>query len=290
MKGWLVVNSFLNSSKFDEIYNMLKDSAEEAKISLEIKKTSSLFDVVDTPRQALPDFVLFWDKDIYHAQMLEKLGVPVFNSAKAVELCDNKILMALALQGKVNIPKTIIAPKTFEGLNYNNLEFLEHAIEVLHLPLIIKEAYGSFGQQVYLAGTKEEAYKIIERLGSKEFLMQEFISSSYGKDLRIYVVGGKVVSTMLRYNENDFRSNITNGGKMQLYKPTPQQKAIAIKASKVLGLDFAGVDVMFGKDGEPVLCEVNSNPHFKSNFDCTGIDVSKFIIQYVLNKLSKKKL
>ena len=114
--------------------------------------------------------------------------------------------------------------------------------------------------------------------------MQEFIKESCGRDVRVNVVGGKVVSAMERYNENDFRSNITNGGSMRRVSLSEEMANAAIKATEAIGLDFAGVDVLFGKDG-PIVCEVNSNPHFKSSLECTGVDMSELIMDYVVECL-----
>jgi len=131
----------------------------------------------------------------------------------------------------------------------------------------------------------EEGIKIFEKIGYKDCLVQEFISSSYGKDIRINVVGGEVVASMLRFNDHDFRSNISNGGAMKAIIPSERQKDIAIKACEILGLAFAGVDVLFGKDDEPYICEVNSNPHFKTTFDCTGVDMSEKILTHIINSI-----
>lgn len=287
MKGWIVVNSFVNSIKFKELYEFFKKSAKKLNIQLEVRTTDSLICSTDDcfSKFDLPDFIIFWDKDTYLAERLEALGIPLFNSAKAIQLCDNKILTTLALNNKITIPKTIIVPKTFEGVGYNKFNFLEDAINILGLPIVIKEAYGSFGQQVYLANTLEEAKDIFVKIQFKDCLIQEFISSSYGRDVRINVVGGEVVASMLRFNNNDFRSNISNGGSMKLFSPSKSQKEIALKACEILGLKFAGVDVLFGDDDKPYLCEVNSNPHFKSTFDCTGVDMSEKILVHIKNSV-----
>lgn len=287
MKGWIVVNSFVNSIKFKELYEFFKNSAKKLNIQLEVRTTDSLICSTDDSfsKFELPDFIIFWDKDIYLAQRLETLGIPLFNSAKAIQLCDNKILTTLALNNRVAIPKTIIVPKTFEGVGYNKFTFLEEAIKILSLPIIIKEAYGSFGQQVYLANSVEEAKIIFENVKFKDCLIQEFISSSYGKDVRVNVVGGEVVASMLRFNDNDFRSNISNGGSMKAFTPSNSQKEIALKACKILGLTFAGVDVLFGDNDKPYICEVNSNPHFKTTFDCTGVDMSEKILVHIKNSI-----
>ena len=140
---------------------------------------------------------------------------------------------------------------------------MNSVIDEIGWPIVIKEAYGSFGEQVYLANNLQEANRIIDRLGYKDFLIQEFIASSKGKDIRINVVGDKAVASMLRENKNDFRSNISNGGNGTNYSPKQEYINLAIKAKKALGLDFAGVDVLFGGNG-PIICEINSNPQFAS--------------------------
>ena len=99
------------------------------------------------------------------------------------------------------------------------------------------------------------------------------------------MVGDKVVTAMERINQDDFRANITNGGSMKKYEPTKEQCEMAINVCRELKLDFAGVDIMFGKDNEPILCEVNSNAHFKNIFDCTGVNVADFILQYIWEKI-----
>ncbi len=288
MKGLLVVNSFIKLNKFLDIYDLLKNSAREVGISLEIKTSAELSLEIENgqffPKEK-PNFVLFWDKDIYLARRLEKYGVRLFNNANAVEVCDNKNLTFLALEDKIKMPKTILAPKTFEGVNYNNLDFVKSATKKLGLPLIIKETFGSFGKQVYLASTLLEAEEIVKSLGYKDFLMQQFISTSFGKDVRINVVGNKVVSAIYRENRNDFRSNITNGGTGENYTPTKEQIDLALHACKIIGLDFAGVDILFGENEEPVLCEINSNPHFKSTLEITKKDMSKEIMLYIKEQI-----
>ena len=286
MKAWLVINSFMNTEKFKHLYEMLSLAFNKRSVSLEIKTASDISLEVGKKIVEKPEFAIFWDKDIYLAQRLEEQGLRLFNTAKAVELCDNKILMYQALAKKgVRIPRTFIAPKTFEGLNYSKRDFVNNVIKEIGLPMVIKEAYGSFGEQVYLAKSLEEVNKIIDQIGYKDFLMQEYIASSKGRDIRINVVGNKAIVSMLRENKNDFRSNISNGGTGSKFEPKPEYLELAVKASKALGLDFAGVDVMFGPDDEPIICEVNSNPQFASTLQYTGVNLAEVIADYILNNL-----
>lgn len=285
MKGWLIVNTFMDNQKFVNLYKLLSDAFDKNNISLETKKAEDISLEVGKPLLDNPDFAIFWDKDIYLAERLESNGIRLFNNSRAINLCDNKILMyqELAKNG-INIPRTFIAPKTFEGLNYSKRDFLNSVIDEIGWPIVIKEAYGSFGEQVYLANNLQEANRIIDRLGYKDFLIQEFIASSKGKDIRINVVGDKAAASMLRENKNDFRSNISNGGNGTNYNPKQEYIDLAIKAKKALGLDFAGVDVLFGGNG-PIICEINSNPQFASTLKATGINLADEIVEYILRQL-----
>ena len=91
---------------------------------------------------------------------------------------------------------------------------------------------------------------------------------------------------MERYSDTDFRANVTIGGKMRNYTPTSEEKKMAVKAVKKLGLSFGGVDIIYGEDG-PVICEVNSNAHFKNILDCTGVNAADEILKYIATKVSK---
>ena len=285
MKAWLVVNSFMDNQKFIKLYELLSVAFKKQNVSLEIKNASDISLQIGAKILNKPDFAIFWDKDIYLAERLEKEGVRLFNSSRAILLCDNKILMYQELANKgIIIPRTFIAPKTFEGLNYSKRDFLNNVIKEIGFPIVVKEAYGSFGEQVYLANDIDSLNKIVDQIGYKDFLMQEFIASSKGKDIRINVVGNKAVVSMLRENDNDFRSNISSGGHGEKYEPKPEYLDLAVKAAQALGLDFAGVDVLFGKDG-PIICEVNSNPQFASTLKATGVNLADYIAEYILNNL-----
>ena len=288
MQGWLIVNSFMNSDKFVNLYEMLSLAFKNKGVDLQIKRATDISLRVGESLVNKPDFAIFWDKDIYLAERLENNGVRLFNSKRAVMLCDNKILMYQALaEAGIKIPKTYIAPKTFEGLGYNNDLFLKQVAQEIDYPMVIKEAYGSFGEQVYLANNEKEAKDIIASIGYKDFLLQEYIASSKGRDIRINIVGDNAIVSMLRENKDDFRSNISSGGTGKEYRPEQSYIDLAIKASKALGLDFAGVDVMFGEDG-PIICEINSNPQFASTLKFTGVNLADFIADYIIKTYEKR--
>jgi alpha-L-glutamate ligases, RimK family len=288
MTGILVVNEFLYSDKFNEIHNWLLEAAQKYGIQMQLRTNAQLLIDISTGRnEKEADFILFWDKDIKLAFYLEQLGYPVFNSSKAIEICDDKSLTHLTLmKNMLPMPRTIIAPKTFENIGYTNYDFLSQIIERLGFPMVVKESFGSFGQQVYLVRNREELYQLVKELGAKPILFQEYIASSFGRDIRLQVVGNQVVAGMLRYSENgDFRANLTIGGKMKHYEPNTKQIELALTCCNSIGLDFAGVDLLFGEKDEPIVCEINSNAHFKNIFDCTGVNAADFIMDYIFQKL-----
>jgi len=295
MMAWLITNGFLHTHKFSEINVWLVEAAKKAGIELIIKTNGEVlvhldsdntmeYKEVDTEK---PDFVLFWDKDVRLAEYLELKGLPVFNSSRSIAVCDDKSLTHLYLQQSgIKMPKTILAPMTFSNIGYTNMEFLEQVIEELSFPMVVKECFGSFGQQVYMVHNKNELEEKVKEVQPKSMLFQEFIETSKGKDIRLQVVGEQVVASMYRYSDtDDFRANITNGGKMRPYEPTKEQIDLAVRCCKILGLDFAGVDILFGDKNEPIVCEVNSNAHFKNIYDCTGVNVADYIMEHILKKL-----
>lgn len=282
MYGLLIVNAFINSEKFDAIHKMLKEAFNKYGIELALKTNADILVNTAANWERLPEFALFWDKDIRLCQYLESKGIKTFNNSKAIEICDDKGLTVIALDGTVKMPRTILAPLTFFE-KYGSLNFLKEVEKTLGYPLVVKERYGSFGKQVYLARDYSELLEIVIKTKSKPLLFQEFVVTSYGRDIRLEVVGDKVIASVMRVNEKDFIANVTHGGAMYNYEATPAQKEMALLASAKIGLDFGGVDILFGELDEPVFCEINSNAHFKNLFDCTGVNAAEHIAEYIYN-------
>lgn len=295
MTGWLVVNGFLKSGKFDELARMFCEAAKCRSVSLQIKRNTECPVTVGGPfRQSdwkevmgnapKPDFVIFWDKDILLAQFLESMDIPVYNSSRSIEICDDKRKTHLSLyRAGIPMPATIVSPMTFRTVGFGSLDFLEGVQERLSYPMVVKEAFGSFGEQVFLAGNRKQLEQIIRQASSTELIFQQYIAASRGRDLRIQIVGGRVVGAMYRYSETDFRANITAGGHMRSCQPSQQEQELAVRAAQAVDCDFAGVDLLFGDDG-PLVCEVNSNAHFKNLLDCSGVNTAEEIVDYVIRR------
>ena len=281
MKGILITNAFMRQGSFARMRELFEQAAQRAGVSL-IPRVNTDFMLMPPSAHLKVDVVLFYDKDIRLAARLEAMGLPVFNGAKAIALCDDKTLTYLALQrAGVRQPDTVLCPQTFPGLGYGDMDFLEGVGAALSWPMVIKEGCGSFGEQVYLAQDEAQARDILHRIGAKPALFQRFIAYSAGRDRRLFVVGDRVIAAIERRNEHgDFRANIEHGGVASAYFPTAQESALALAACRALGLDFGGVDLLEAEDG-PVVCEVNSNAHFAGLLSATGVNPADHIMQYI---------
>ncbi|MGN0137151.1 MAG: RimK family alpha-L-glutamate ligase [Candidatus Methanomethylophilaceae archaeon] len=283
MRGTMVVNGFLRGGKFGEPAEMMSAAADRLGIGLDIVTNDRLPLMVDTSERMDTDFVLFWDKDVRAAMLLERTGSPVFNSSECIRICDDKSLTHIALS-KNNVPSipTMISPMTFDGIGYTDLSFLDGAEDSFGYPMVVKDCFGSFGQQVHLAHDREELESLF--YDARPRIVQRYVECG-SSDLRLEVIGGEVVVSVSRKGrDGDFRANTTIGGVMSVHQPSEDEKELALKASEAVGADFCGVDILY-MDGEPVVCEVNSNAHMKNLRNCTGIDVSDMILEHIIGRL-----
>lgn len=283
MKGWIIVNGFLYTKKFSELTSMFTEAAEKYHMKLEVVFNSEIYTGIFEMNKAVkkPDFVLFWDKDIILARYLELSGIPVYNNSRAIEICDDKRkTYTELLEAGLPIPQTVSAPMTYENIGFPSLEFIKRFEAGLGYPMIIKEAFGSFGEQVYKVDNRKQLKKIVSDLQKTPFLFQKYVSTSCGQDVRIQVVGDQVIAAMRRFSDKDFRANITYGGNKEEYKPDKKACELAVQACRAVGCDFGGVDLLFDENGF-VVCEVNSNAHFKNLYDCTGINTAEHIMKYI---------
>lgn len=289
LKGLFISNAFLRGPLYDRVKQVFLESAQAEGVIL-LPRTNS--DVLTVCNGGLTcnvnediDFIIFYDKDIRLAQALTMTGKRLFNSAAAIEACDDKALTHLKLsQAGIPQPKTILCPKAFPVTGYSHFEFLDYAGEVLGYPMVIKERFGSLGEQVYLAHGRDEAESILKSINGREAILQEYVTE--GTDLRINIVGGKYIAAMRRISDGDFRANISCGGRAERAYPSEEETELALKSCRALGLDFAGVDILWKRDGTPVVCEVNSNAHTNGFYACTGINAADYIIRYIKETLT----
>lgn len=284
---WVIYNGSLTSDKFQDQARLIREAAERAGVYAITKRNYEVMMDLTASIDNPPDFVVFLDKDILLARFLKNKGILVFNDPEVIETCDNKANQYIELaKNHIPMPKTIIAPKVYPSFTIADSGYYEKVLMELKLPMIIKEGRGSFGMKVYLIETEEAFYEKVDKLRGVDYLFQEFIATSRGRDIRVNIVGGEVVAAMYRHSETDFRANITNGGVAEVVQLTDAQSALAIKAAQAVGAEFAGVDLLFGEDEEPLVCEVNAAAHIRNILNITGINVADAMIQYILRRIS----
>ncbi len=210
----------------------------------------------------------------------------VFSTARSLSIsrARNKV-RTLQILSRKHIP----IPETLFSINPDDIE---EQIELLGgPPVIIKLQEGTQGLGVILAETKKSAKSIIDTFYKMDtsILIQKYIEESNGEDIRIFVVGNKIVASMKRTSAvGEFRSNVHRGGFTEAIEPTAKEQYIALNATKHLGLGVAGVDIIRSKKG-PLLIEVNASPGLQGIEAVTGVNIAKEIILFVEKNVPRKR-
>ena len=209
-------------------------------------------------------------------RQFELMGVFTLNDSIAISRSRDKLrcLQLLAKKG-IGLPVTGFASSPDNTSDLIKL--------VGGAPLIVKLVEGTHGKGVVLAETKKAAESVIEAFrGLKaNFLVQEFIKESAGADIRAFVIGDKVVAAMMRQGQDgEFRSNLHRGGTAVPVRITPEERATAVRAARITGLNVAGVDMLRSERG-PLVMEVNVSPGLEGIERATGKDIAAKIIQFL---------
>lgn len=217
-------------------------------------------------------------------RQFEMQGVFSSSSSLAINRTRDK-LRATQILGRagVGIPKTVFARETAD---------VDDVItQAGGTPLIIKVARGTHGRGVVLAETKKAAEAVMQAfyVEGVNFLVQEFVEEADGADIRAFIVGGKVVASVKRQSlDDDFRSNLHQGGEAVAVKLTEEERKTAQKAAKAMGLPICGVDMVRSTRG-PLVLEVNSSPGLFSVESVTGRNVAEKIIEYIEQNARKTR-
>lgn len=209
-------------------------------------------------------------------RQFEMMGVFSLNESVAISRSRDKLrsLQLLARKG-IGLPVS--------GFAYSPDDTQDLIQMVGGAPLVIKLLEGTQGKGVVLAETDKAAESVIDAFRNLNayFLTQEFIKEANGADIRCFVIGDKVVASMMRQaQEGEFRSNLHRGGTAKLVKITPEERSTAVRSARIMGLNVAGVDILRSNHG-PVVLEVNSSPGLEGIERATGKDIAGMIIAYI---------
>ena len=293
-KGLIITNAFTVWDCVHHMVNRIKDEFAQFGIEMDVKSNSDILVYIDSNGNVnsskMPyDFIVFLDKDYYISTMLEKAGYRLFNKAESIRYCDDKMLTHLVLTNHgIKMPLTIPFPLKYAPGDIN--QFLDNVCNILSFPFIVKEVYGSLGEQVYLVNNKEELFAAEAKIKDRPHIYQEYIKSSFGKDMRVVVIGGKVVAHMKRVaqNEGEFRSNIETGGVGLQPELDEVYAQTAIKVASILGLDYCGLDLLYGENDEPILCEVNANAYLEPIEKYSKKNVAIKYVEHIMKEIYSK--
>lgn len=209
-------------------------------------------------------------------RQFERLNVLTIPNSDAIVASKDKMYANQILaQAGLPIPKTMLTRFPCKA------ELVE---KVVGFPCVLKVITGSHGKGVYLCENAKQFEDLSELVSSLDFknsmIIQEYIQFSEGRDLRVIVIGGRVVGAMQRRStDGSFKANISRGGEGTAYDVDDEMEMLAIQVAKTLDLDIAGVDLLFHEDGYKV-CEANSSPGFKGFEEALDINLPQKIFDY----------
>lgn len=215
-------------------------------------------------------------------KQIEMMGIPVVNSELAVMRAKNKI-RTLQILSKKNVP----IPKSYIVTHAGDIDKVIQ--DIGFFPVILKTSSGSHGKGVIIVESRRNLQSVIEYMtkesASDPVVIQEYVRESKGRDVRVFIVGRKIIGAMERIatKKGEFRSNFHLGGRVKIADLSEEEKKIAFAAVDACKLEVAGVDIVRSKTGPKVL-EVNSNPGLEGITLATGKDIAGSIIKYAVKK------
>ncbi len=268
-------------SKNIEIKIVLPDQFE-----LIVTKLGKKSILIDDALEPIPDFVLprLGSNTTYFAfsilRQLEYLGVYVCNNAESIFSVQDKLYMhQLLSRSKLSSPNTMLAKYPLS---------IEVVRREIGFPLVIKNVTGTEGAGIYLCDSETKFVDVMELIYANNpkanIILQEFIKNSYGKDLRVFVIGGKVAGCMERKSSTSFKANVSKGASVFAHELTPEIEWLSTETAKLFNLDIAGVDLLFDEN-ELKICEANSSPDFTGLEKVVGKTIAESIIDYILIKI-----
>jgi gamma-F420-2:alpha-L-glutamate ligase len=303
MRGWLLFDNEVADGvpEAAEIKRFI-EAGKKRGIKLEALKPREFELIVSTERDwkveyargkpPRPDFIIprTGSETSYFTlavlRQFERMGVPLINGAEAVEACADKLqtLQVLSASG-LPIPKTVLSKFPVD---------VDVIARELGFPVVVKKLRSTRGAGVVLCQDREQFNDLASLLGNaghqSDFIFQQYVKASHGRDVRVLVIGDSVAAAMERRAPNGgFKSNVSLGGTGTAINPPPEMAKMAIDAAKALRLDVAGIDVLFDETGYRI-CEANSSPGFVGLEKACPVSVPDKVFDYVETRLKRVPL
>ncbi len=217
---------------------------------------------------------VFYRMDALHR--LEEIGVKVFNPSRSIEKAVDKYYTSALLEEEgIKTPRTIVTESFSDAMK---------GFKALGGDIVVKPLFGSLGMGITRVSSEDIAYRVFRALEMTKsvYYLQEFVPHG-GEDIRVFIIGGEVISSMKRVSEG-WKTNISSGGRAQPYEPSEEIKETCLRASEKLGLEYTGVDVMV--HGEDVyVIELNSTPGWEGLQSVTDINITEKLVEYILSNI-----
>ncbi|MDB2613640.1 RimK family alpha-L-glutamate ligase [Chlamydiales bacterium] len=243
--------------------------------------------LIDGKSEQLPNYVLprMGSETTYFGlaviRQLERLGVYCCNSSSSIERVRDKLhVYQILAQSNLSTPRTMMVKFPVD------LKLVKREIG---FPVVVKNIIGTRGEGIYLSESEDRFLDLMELIYSynqqANIILQEYISTSHGKDLRVFVIGGKVVGCMQRKAKSGFKANYSLGGSVEPFPLSEEIERLAIETAQLMDLEIAGVDLLFDKGGFKI-CEANSAPDFEGLEKVVGNHIAEDILDYTVKKVS----
>lgn len=298
MEGWILYHKKQDElTENDHGVGRLLKAAHEKDITLKVFRPDQ-FDLIvtrddrksiciDGNPTPLPKFLIprLGSSTPYFAlaviRQLEKLGVYCCNSSQTIEIVKDKLQMhQLLAQSNLPTPTTMLVKFPVD------IEIVKREIG---FPLIIKNITGTEGSGIYLCDSEEKFTDLMELIytnnAKANIILQEFVSESQGRDLRVFTVGGRVVGCMKRFSKNSFKANYSRGAQVAPFALSPEIEWLATETARLVDLDIAGIDLLFDDSGYKI-CEANSAPGFKGLEKVVGENIAEQILDYITVRIN----
>lgn len=304
MEVWILYGDDIESTA-DLAHEVRRFLSEGEKMGVDVKVYApSQFDLlvnehardsilIDGVPVSLPDFVYPYFNHNDHSyfslaivRQLERLGVTVYNNAQTIETVRDKLHthQILAERG-IATPSTMLAKFPVD------LNLIESTIG---FPVVVKTLNGALGIGVFLIENSNAFMDLMELIGETnpdlQLIFQQFVATSKGRDLRLFVVDGEVVAAMeRRAKDGGFKANFSSGGSVHSFEPDEEATQLAVTTSEVLNIQIAGIDLLFKEDGGYTICEANTFPGFKGLEKASGVNIPERIFKSMQKRMEQKE-
>ena len=274
MRAWLIYD-MAGAQRNQDYIRMHRELAEEFHIDLRLVMDTAVFDLLEAETGEFPDFCFVRTIRPQLSRLLEEKGIRIFNSALISELCNDKGKTIQYVESHTNVP---VIPTECFGRGRLTRELL-----LQHKNSVIKAVDGHGGEQVFL--TSESYEEIVRNIGSSDFILQPLIQGP-GKDIRVYVIGNRIMGAVERIAGSGFKANFSLGGEIRPCDITLELQKLVCAICDVLSFGMVGIDFIVDQKGNLLFNEIEDVVGARMFYQCyPQIDLLREYFLYAINSL-----